>query len=217
MSVATNIMTALGQGYNIKQILSSLVRNNKALSKNIKAALSQGYTHDQIGEYLTKGRYATHGQKQEMLSGMTQHEAASRIASRGTDWNDVLSKVGTGAAIAGGIGAGAVGLARAVPAIAQGIQGIRGIVGGQPNPTPQGPIGPQPMANAPVQTPPIPPVGPSPTQATPTPPPVPDSHGSSSRNSHSYCIRPHRKRLPRTWPIYRKANQERNVSKRSCC
>jgi hypothetical protein len=134
------MLSALAQGYNASQIVGWLSNNNKKLARTIKSALSQGYTQDDILKYLTKGKYATHGQRNQMLSGQTEQEKGTRIFNQGTDWKGLAKNIGTGVALAGG----AYGAVRGLPAIAQGIQSASGLLNrptDQP-PTPQPDIPP---------------------------------------------------------------------------
>lgn len=143
MTVNT-ILQAIRQGYNVTHIIDWLSRNHPKLSRNIKAALKQGYTHDKIAEYLTEGRYASHGQRNQMLEGMSEQEKAERLAQGAPgDWKKPLST----ALNVGATALGAYGLARGLPMAASAIGGILG--GNNPQP------GPQPMSNAPIQPPPI--------------------------------------------------------------
>ena len=142
MSIS-NLMTALTQGYTSKQIIDWLLRSGKKIGKQIKSAKSQGFSDDQVLTYLTKGKYASHGQKNEILGGMSESEKGSRIFNQGTDW----AATGRGIATAASIAAGAYGLARGLPAIKQGAQRLFGRGGPQPMGgapiQPQGPAGPQ--------------------------------------------------------------------------
>lgn len=77
-----NISRAFLQGYSVDQVIKWLLKNDKILAPKIKNALNQGYSNDQIAEYLTKGKYASFGQKQEMLHGMTEKEKAEKLTYR---------------------------------------------------------------------------------------------------------------------------------------
>jgi KTSC domain-containing protein len=110
-----NLMSALAQGFNAKQILDWLMNNHKKIGKHIRSAKSQGYNDDQILTYLTKGQHASHGERNEMLGGMTEQEKGARIFNQGTDWNKLAKGVGTAATLA----TGAYGLARGIPALAR--------------------------------------------------------------------------------------------------
>lgn len=177
-----NLMSAITQGFNAKQIINWLVSNNKKLSKHIKSAKSQGYDDDQILTYLTKGKYASHGQRNQMLSGMTEQEKGTRILNQPTDLSTVKKGIGAASALAGG----AYGIARGLPALARSTvgQNIMRRFGMQPPPA--APVNPSPLPNQPLGGVPtaqaVPqqaaqPVAPSPVQpqqaqATPQPSPI---------------------------------------------
>jgi hypothetical protein len=184
MSISS-LMSALSQGYNSKQIIDWLSKSGKKIGKDILRAKTQGYDDDQILSYLTKGKHASHGQKNEMLSGMTEAEKGSRIANQGTNWSQIGKGVGTVA----GLGVGAFGLSKAIPAAANAAKGLfknRGI-GSQTAgaSTAQSPIagisnssniGPKPMSGAPITPPSVnasSPLSPQSTNQQPIVPPQP--------------------------------------------
>lgn len=155
MTVST-FMSALSQGYNAQQIVTWLLNNKKHLSKAIKSAKSQGYTDDDILTYLTKGKYASHGARNEMLSGQTEQEKATRILNRGTDFKPLAKGLLTAGTIAAGAAGaiGAAGLARGLPLLSRAASKLSALSGalqtpGQ-TPSPSGQPGPTPMSNAPT-------------------------------------------------------------------
>ena len=79
-----NLLSAINQGFNAKQVIDWLTSNSKKWSRHIKSAKSQGYSDDQILTYLTKGKYASHGERNEMLQGMSEQEKGARILNLGS-------------------------------------------------------------------------------------------------------------------------------------
>lgn len=176
-----SLMSALAQGYSSSQIIKWLSTNSKKFSKQIKSALSQGYTDDQILTYLTKGKHASHGERNKMLGGMTEGEKGARIFNVPTDWSKV-KQVGELAATA----ATGYGIAKAAPAA---VQGIKGLFKGQ-NPFLAPNIGPKPMANAPTQAPQVAPA----SQAT-----IP-THPVSSQTNNAQAAQPAQSQPPNPQP-----------------
>jgi len=159
-----SMMSALAQGYSAKHILDWVSSSSKKIAKNIKSAKTQGYDDDQILTYLTKGQYASHGQKNQMLSGMSQFEKGSKVFTAGTD----LKPLAKGIATVGGLAAGAGALMPALKGARGLLGGLQGAFGGnRPTPNP----GPAPMANAP---------GGLNQQVTP-PPPAPTQPGLAAQ------------------------------------
>jgi hypothetical protein len=138
-----------------------------SLAPSIEKAKKYGYSPSKIISYLG----SLFGGGEEIKGGT---EAAQEKLS-GQQTKEKFKQLG-------GLGVGVLGAyaaSRAVPSL---VQGARGLLGG-PNtappgsppttPSPQPPIGPQPMGNAPVSPPPVPPVGPAPAGATaPVTPPA---------------------------------------------
>lgn len=145
-----SLLSAITQGYSSSQIIQWLSSQSKKWAKQIKSSKSQGYADDQILEYLTHGKHTSKGQREQMLSGMTEQERATKILNQPTDLEPLAKGIGTAATL----GASAYGISK----IPSAIKSISGLLQRSPA-APGGPIGPQPMANAPTAPPQIAPVG----------------------------------------------------------
>lgn len=180
----TPIFQALGLGYNATQIISFLSRAFPQVGNQVKKAAKAGYSANQIVDFLGKTMQSTPYSEED-----TESSIRGRQRKRREEIEKSLLKTAATAAVAYGAG-------RALPAVAQGIRGVFGS-GGPPAapgpapvptaPSPQPPIGPQPMAGAPVRPAPIPPVGPAPAQGVP---PAPLSPQGSTPNLPQNPISP---------------------------
>lgn len=167
------IALALSYGYSADKVLSYISNAFPAIAPQIKQAVKYGYTPTKIVGFLTE----LFGGGEQIKGGT---EAAQEVLSGEQVKDKAKSLAGLGLSALGGYAAG-----KALPSIAQGLSGALG--GGQSGPPPGSPtpaagpgpapipttpspqpaIGPQPMANAPVHTNPIAPVGPTPPGTAP--------------------------------------------------
>lgn len=157
------VSSALSIGYTAVQILNFLSKKNPSLAGKIGRATSAGYTANQILNFISRDF------KSQDLEGLSEQQIHKKRREYDAESTKDLAKIGLGIA---------------------GTLASRGMFGGQsptqaptqPSPVPpipgtppaQGmappipPIGPAPMANAPVQPPAIPPVGPAAMGGIPT-------------------------------------------------
>jgi len=186
------VSSALSIGYTAVQILNFLSKKNPSLAGKIGRATSAGYTANQILNFISRDF------KSQDLEGLSEQQIHKKRREYDAESTKDLAKIGLG--IAGTLASrGMFGGQSPTQAPTQPshVPPILGTPADQGMAPPIPPIGPAPMANAPVQPPAIPPVGPAAMGGIPTvtpnqpaqggapfsPPPIPPQHAVTTPSS----------------------------------